>query len=203
MAENPVTKLPLVAQVGIAGGVAVLICGAFWYLWYRPNQEEVTKREAQLEELQKDIRAMEVTANKLPEFQREVQILEAKLERLKRILPAERETPDLIRRVQAMAQGASLQIKKFTPAAAVSRDFYQEVPIDIDVEGTYHNLGLFFDRVGRLSRLVSMKDVKVKASSRQTQSNTVAVSSRAMTYIYLEPVAAGPGKPGALPPAAK
>ena len=74
------------------------------------------RRRPRLADLQKQIRALEATANSLPEFQREVQALEAQLETLKRILPPEKEMPDLMRRIQYLAAQSSLQIRKFNPA---------------------------------------------------------------------------------------
>jgi type IV pilus assembly protein PilO len=202
MADNPLTKLPLAGQLGVSAVIAALICGGFYYFWYSDALEQQRTKETRLADLQKSIRALEATANRLPEFQREVQALEARLETLKRILPPEKEMPDLMRRIQYLAAQSSLSIRKFNPAAVVTKDFYQEVPVSIDVEGTYHNMGAFLDRVSRMSRLVNMSDLKIKAQSSQTLNNTVAVTSTATTYVYLDNVpppgaaAAGPKRPG-------
>jgi type IV pilus assembly protein PilO len=199
MADNSLTKLPLGGQLGVSVLVAALICGAFWYFSYSPMLEEESKKQAQLDQLQRDIRVLEATANKLQEFQREVQLLEAQLETLKRILPADKETPDLMRRVQSLASQSRLNITNFTPAAEVTKDFYKEVPIAVDVEGTYHDLGLFFDRVSRLARLVNMTNVKVKTHGRQTGSKTISASGVATTYVYVDKPAQPAGAPGARP----
>ncbi len=203
MADNPLTKLPLAGQLGVSAVIAALICGGFYYFWYSEALEKQRQKETRLADLQKQIRALEATANRLPEFQREVQALEARLETLKRILPPEKEMPDLMRRIQYLAAQSSLSIRKFNPAPVVTKDFYQEVPVSIDVEGTYHNMGAFLDRVSRMSRLVNMSDLKIKAQSAQTLNNTVAVTSTATTYVYLDNVpppgaaaAAGPKRPG-------
>ena len=203
MAENPLTKLPLAGQLGVSAVIAALLCGGFYYFWYKDALETQKKQEAKLADLQTQIRALEATANKLPEFQREVQALEARLETLKRILPPEKEMPDLMRRVQYLAAQSSLQIRKFNPAAPVQREFYQEVPVNLDLEGTYHNLGAFLDRVSRMSRLVNVGNIKVKAQSKPTITNTVAASAVATTYVYQDappPAATQKGKrptPGA------
>jgi len=203
MAENPLTRLPLAAQLGVSAVIAALLCGGFYYFWYSEALETQKKQEAKLADLQKQIRALEATANKLPEFQREVQALEARLETLKRILPPEKEMPDLMRRVQYLAAQSSLQIRKFNPAAPAQKEFYQEVPVNLDLEGTYHNLGAFLDRVSRMSRLVNVGNIKVKAQSKPTITNTVAASAVATTYVYQDappPAATQKGKrptPGA------
>jgi len=196
MADNSLTKLPLAGQFGVSVLLAALIGGGFYFFWYKDALDEEAKKNARLEALQKEIRALEVTANKLQEFQREVQLLEAKLDTLKRILPPEKETPDLMRRVQSLAAQSFLTIRKFTPAAVVTKEFYQEVPINVDLDGTYHNLGNFFDKVSRLSRLVNVGNVKVKAQSKQSQNNTILASCVATTFVYLDqPItpAKGPG----------
>ena len=198
MADNPLTKLPLAGQLGVSAVIAALICGGFYYFWYSEALEKQRQKETRLADLQKSIRALEATANRLPEFQREVQALEARLETLKRILPPEKEMPDLMRRIQYLAAQSSLSIRKFNPAAVVTKDFYQEVPVSIDLEGTYHNMGAFLDRVSRMSRLVNMSDLKIKAQGSQTLNNTIAVTSTATTYVYMDNVPP-PGAAGAAP----
>jgi len=193
MADNALTRLPLAAQLGVSVLLAAIICGGFYFFYYADALEQQKRKEAQLAELQKEIRALEATANRLPEFQREVQALEARLETLKRILPPEKEMPDLMRRVQYLAAQSSLGIRKFTPAQTSQKEFYVEVPITIDLVGTYHNLGAFFDRVSRMSRLVNMGNLKVKAQNKPTINNTIAVTATATTYVYQEPPPAPPG----------
>src|SRR5512143_278974 len=202
MADNPLSRLPLAGQLGVSVLIAVLLCGGFYYFWYADALETEKKQQAKLAELQRQIRALEATANKLPEFQREVQALEARLETLKRILPPEKEMPDLMRRVQYLAAQSSLKVAKFNPAAPKQSDFYQEVPINLELEGTYHNLGAFLDRVSRMSRLVNMGDVKIKSQSQPTINNTINIAATATTYVYVEapPQAAQAGqrpRPGA------
>jgi type IV pilus assembly protein PilO len=204
MAENPLTKLPLAGQLGVSAVVAVLLCGGFYYFWYSDALAKQKKHETRLADLQKQIRALEATANKLPEFQREVQALEARLETLKRILPPEKEMPDLMRRVQYLAAQSSLSIKKFNPAAVAQKDFYQEVPVNLDVEGTYHNLGAFLDRVSRMSRLVNMGNVKIKAQKKPTITSTISASAVATTYVYVDAPPPPPTQKGRRPtPGAK
>jgi len=198
MADNALARLPLAGQLGLSVFLGALICGGFWWFWYSPKTDEVNRKTAELDQLRASIRALEITASKLQEFQREVQLLEAKLETLKRILPPEKETPDLMRRVQQLASQSNLIIRRFNPATPVNREFYQEFPINVDVEGTYHNLGMFFDRVGRLSRLVNVGNVKIKAQTQQTANNTIAAACVATTYVYLDvPPSPPPGAPGA------
>ena len=197
MADNALTRMGLAGQLGVSLFIALVIGGLFWWQYLSPAMEEEQQKTAQLDTLKREIAALEVTANKLAEFQREVALLEAKLETLKRILPPEKETPDLMRKVQSLASQSSLLIKSFTPGATVNKEFYQEWPITMTVEGNYHNLGIFFDRVGRLSRLVNIGNIKISSRTEQTVSNTISASCVATTFVYVEAPAAPP--PGARP----
>ena len=197
MADNAYTKLPLGGQLGVSVALAAVIGGLFWWQYWSPATEERDQKTTKLEGLNKEIRALEVTAQKLPEFQREVALLEKKLETLKTILPPAKETPDLMRKVQSLASQSSLLIKAFTPGQTVNKEFYQEWPINMSVEGNYHNLGIFFDRVGRLSRLVNIGNIKITSRNDQTVSNTINATCVATTFVYVDTPAPPPGAPAA------
>ena len=217
MAENPLAKLPLLGQLAVALVLAILIGGLFYYFFWSDMVTQEDQKNAELSSLQADIRSLDVTANKLQEFQREVALREAKLEMLKRILPADKETPELMKKVQDLATQSNLSVKKFTPGATVNREFpvepapgqaapakaqpakqgapateyYQEWPINLDLTGSYHNLGTFFDRVGRLSRLVNVGGLKIKSQAQPRPANTIQVSCVATTFVYVEAQAGG------------
>jgi type IV pilus assembly protein PilO len=198
MADTKSSSLPLGVQFLIAIGVAAVLLGGFYFAFYQDMLAEHEKKSGQLKVLNEQIRALEVTAAKLPEFQREVAVLEMKLETLKRVLPPEKETPDLMRKLQNLASESNLRIQAVSPGAIVPKDFYQEVPFTLTVDGSYHNLALFFDRVGRLSRLVNAGGIKIAGKSTQTPLSTVTASCVATTFVYLEtPVGAAPAPGGA------
>src|SRR5687768_7426052 len=96
-------KLPWYAQAGAFVALAIGITAAFWYFYVQPAQESLAARNTQLTELRRDINRGLDTARRLPEFRRGVADLQAQLDRLRSVLPEERDVADLLRRVQAMA----------------------------------------------------------------------------------------------------
>lgn len=194
-ADNPLTKLPVMGQLGVSFLWAALLVGGFWYFKWQELDALETAKTTTLNTLQEDIRKLEAVAAKLEEFRAKVTQLEGQLETLKRYLPPEKETPDLMRKVQYLASQSNLIVRRFTPSATVNKDYYQEWPINVDVEGNYHNLGLFFDRVGRLQRLVNVGNVKVRSQAKQTANNTILASCIATTYVYVDKPPAPPGPP--------
>ncbi len=105
-----------------------------------------------------------MTAARLPEFRREVERREATLQALSRILPSSKEVDDLLRKVQQMAAESSLDVLRFKPEATQPRDFYAAWPISLELDGNYHNLAYFFDRLSKLSRIVNVSDLKISAN---------------------------------------
>ncbi len=196
MADTNPGKLPFPAQLGIAVAVGAVLVGAFYFMYFGDMLAEEQTKAKQLKDISDQVRALEVTASKLQEFQREVAVLEQKLETLKRILPPEKETPDLIRKLQNLAAESNLKITSVNPQAMRAMDFYQEFPVNLGMEGSYHNLAMFFDRVGRLSRLVNVGDTKITAKASQTPLSTIAVQCVATTFVYMEQAAAAAGQKG-------
>lgn len=194
MAENAYTKLPKNQQWVVAAAIAVVGAIAFYYLWYADN---ITTRDAlksQLAGLNAQIQELNAVRAQMPALEKEVEQLSLRLDQLRRILPPAKETPDLMKRLQSLASQSNLKIRSFTPGTAVQKDFYQEWPIAIEVDGTYPNLATFFERVGRLPRIVNISNLRAGASSRQTFNQTLTAAYTAMTYVYSEPPAK-PAKP--------
>lgn len=187
MAENAFTKLPAQQRLLISVLVPVVLAGlVFYFLWppYPARQADLEAKTAEHNQLENQIRELNVIKANLPLLEKEVQDLTLRLDQLKRILPPAKETPDLMKRLQALATQSNLKLKGFRPGATTQRDFYLEWPIEIQVDGTYHNLAVFFDRVGRLPRIVNIGNLKANAPQRTTASQTLQASFTATTYVY-------------------
>jgi len=196
-------KLPWYAQIGTFVVLALAGVGVFWNWYARPVQESIDTRQAQLAMVRADIDRGLATARRLPEFRREVTQLEGQLERLKAILPEERDVADLLRRVQGMATQSNLTIRGFTPRAVATRQMHAEWPIGLQLEGTYHNLGDFLERVSKFPRIINVSGIKITAKDNATDGSTITAECTATTFVLIEPKPAAPAAaPGAAAPGA-
>ena len=198
------TKLPWYAQIGTFVTLAVGGIAAFYYYYEMPARESVVGRGIQLASLRRDIATGLATAKKLPEFQAQVEDLEGRLSSLRAVLPEEKDAADLLRRMQAVAIQSNLVIRSFTPKATVTRTLHAEWPIALELDGTYHNLAIFFDRVGRFTRIVNISGLEVKGKDKPTPNSTITATCTATTFVLLDrpmPPKPGPVKPGTAPPA--
>jgi type IV pilus assembly protein PilO len=200
------SKLPWYGQVGAFLALSAAGAGAFWNWYARDEQASIDQRRGQLAKLQQEINRGLATAKRLPEFRREVASLEAQLERLRTVLPEEPDVADLLRRVQAMATQSNLEILGFTPKAIAKKQMHAEWPIGLRLEGNYHDLGSFLERVSKFPRIINVGDIKITTLDSQGGS-TIIAECTAMTFVLIEskpdPAAAKPGaKPGTAPAAA-
>ena len=204
--ELSLTKLPWYGQVGAFLLLAIAGVGAFVYYYEWPAEADFSSRKAQLATIQKDIQMGTSTARKLPEFRAQVGELQARLDSLKAVLPDEKDAADLLRRMQTVAAQSNLTIKSFKPAATQTKQLHAEWPINLELDGTYHNLALFFDRVSKFTRIVNISALDVKGKDKPDPNSTISATCVATTFVLLDKPqptkAAAPGR-GAPPPAPK
>jgi type IV pilus assembly protein PilO len=184
--ELSLTKLPWSAQIGafvVLGGVAV---GAFYQHYEKGARAELSSHQAQLESLRADIAKGLETANKLPEFRAQVDELESRLNNLRAVLPEEKDAGDLLRRLQTVATQSNLQIKSFKPAATVTRQLHAEWPISLELDGTYHNLAVFFDRVGKFTLIVNITGLDIQGKATPEPNANISARCVATTFVLLD-----------------
>jgi type IV pilus assembly protein PilO len=191
-------KLPWYGQVGAFALLSALVVGAFWYVWARDRMTAIDGQRQQLATLRTEIDTGLKTAKRLPEFRKEVTKLEAQLDRLRAVLPEEQDVADLLRRVQGMATQSNLAIRGFTPQTVSRKTLHAEWPIGLKLEGTYHDLGAFLERVSKFPRIINVGNIKIKARDQQTAAATVDAECTATTFVLLDPktAPAPPVKPG-------
>jgi Tfp pilus assembly protein PilO len=192
-------KWSVALAMGLAFGVA--LAAAVHFAWLKGLNEEIKTKRVELEALQQEIQKGRAAERKLAQFREEIKRLEIDLAKLLQILPSKRNTEDLIKRIETLTRQGDFTLKKFTPGEFASKNFYSEWPIDIQLEGTYHNLALFFDRMSRFSRIINVEEMKIAALNDPT-GKSISASFVAKTFIYTseEKSEKPAAKPGAAPP---
>jgi type IV pilus assembly protein PilO len=185
------SKMPWYGQLGAFAMLSLAGAGVFWNFYAKPAQESIAQREAQLATIQAEIQRGLGTARRLPEFRRQVRDLEAQLERLRPVLPSEKDVADLLRRIQGMATQSNLTIRGFAPQAVATRQMYAEWPIGLQLEGTYHNLGAFLERVSKFPRIINVTGIHIKAKDATKEgsvsANSISAECTATTFVLIEP----------------
>ena len=170
---------------GLLGGGLVV---AYVYLLMMPLWAEKGKLEGDLQKLRADLDQKRIIAANRPKLEEEIKALEKQLEVALVKLPEEKEIPKLLTQVNTLGLQSGLEFQLFRPAAPVKKGFYAEVPIDIRVQGEYHTLGAFLDRVSKLERIVNVADLRISplAAQQQRTGRTITADFKATTFTFLE-----------------
>ncbi len=172
----------------LAGVLGVGILAAYVYLLMLPLRESKGRLETELQKIQADLDQKRLIAANRPRLEQEIKALESQLEAALVKLPEEKEIPRLLTQVNTLGQQNGLEFLLFRPGASVKKGFYAEVPIDIRVEGEYHSLGAFLDRVSKLERIVNVGDLKIAPlpAQRPPGGRTIVADFKATTFTFLE-----------------
>ncbi len=177
-------------SVQIVSFTIIVGCLAFvFYLYYLKDQ--IKKRDViqtEITKLEKSVAQGTAIESQLKKFKQELAQLEDRLAVLQSILPAQKETPAVLRSVQQMAASSNLKIVKFTPQPIVPRAFYSDWPIQIDVEGSYDGLGRFFERVSQATRIIDVGSISIAGLREQAAGagKTLTASCTATTFVFRE-----------------
>jgi Tfp pilus assembly protein PilO len=198
--ELKLEEKPWYYAFGLGLVFAIILAGVVHYLWFKNLNAEIKGKKAELATLQEEIQKGRAAERKLAQFREEVKRLELELSKLLQILPSKRNTEELIKRIETLTRQGDFTLRKFTPGDFIPKEFYAEWPIDIQVDGTYHNLALFFDRMSRFSRIINVEEMKL-AGVDNIPGKSITASFIAKTFIYTgdEGQPGAPGAPGAAP----
>jgi type IV pilus assembly protein PilO len=177
-------------QLGVFCALSLAGVVAFYFLYASPAQTDADAKIQTLQGLRLEIDKGHATERRLPQFEKEAKGLEVRLEGLKAVLPEEKDVGDLIARMQTLAVQSNLKIKSFRPGTATARQMYSELPYDVEFDGTYHNFGLFLDRLGRLSRIINVSDITIKNKEKPDVTSTITAKCKATTYVLIDPAKA-------------
>lgn len=176
-------------------GAAALVAAVHYFLVTDINAE-IANAQARLDELQTKIEAGRAAERKLPQFRDEVALLEQELEKLRRILPSSRNTEEIIKRIKSLVDQGNMELRSLRfpdPQPAADSDVYADWAITVEIQGGYHNLAIFFDRLSNFQRIINVDTFSINALSNQDL-RTISATFVAKTFVYLEEVAEAPAE---------
>jgi type IV pilus assembly protein PilO len=190
------SNLPWYGQIGAFVVVCATAVWGFHNFYADEKLAEIQAQRARVTSLKADIERGVKTAQQLPQFRAQVAELQRKLDELKAILPDQKDAQDILRRVDTLARQSNLKVSSFAPKTSTKKQMHEEWPIEMQVEGTYHDLGFFFDRIARFPRIINVGDVQIRARDQQVAGATITARYTATTFVLIDAPAAGAGRAG-------
>ena len=201
-------ELPLGVQLAIGLVVAIAVVVTGWF--YGPvadKKVEVDLLQAQVQELQSVVAKLDDATKRHAELQTRLKAAEEQLERTKEVVPQEKQTDQFILMVQSSARTGGITLRRLTAKGTVYKDFYAEMPFEIELDGSYYSLVNFFRQLSQSSRIINAGGLKVdgvdpakRGRVDYAPGTTVAGTCIVTTFFtpsQAELTAAAPARPGA------
>lgn len=177
-----VEKIKMLYRILILIGTFLLLGSVFVFLVYLPKAEKISKTTKEIAVLQRQINKAKLTVRDLAKLEKEEARIDAQFKEALRLLPNEREIPSLLRNVTELGNQSNLKFRLFRPVNERPRDFFIEIPVSVEVSGKYHNVAVFFDRVGRMKRIINILNVTMVPE--KPLSTTLKTTCEAVTFRF-------------------
>jgi type IV pilus assembly protein PilO len=177
-----VEKIKMPARIAIFAGTLVVLVGLFVWFFYLPKTDEINKVNQRISQLQTKLNRAIVRARALKKFEEEYAEVDAQFQEALKLLPNTKEIPALLKSITQLGTDSQLEFRLFSPQRERARDFYMEIPVSIEVSGTYHDVAVFFDRVGRMERIINILNVSMTPVGER--STVLTTTCDAVTYRF-------------------
>jgi type IV pilus assembly protein PilO len=172
--------------------LAAIVFGLFYFIYFKPKNTELQGIRADREKVENEVQSLRLKKKQLDKIEADIASLNKTLKELEVIIPQRKEISDILRRIQQLALDSRLNVIRFAPRGEIPKEFYAEWPIPIEVSGSYHNLGIFFDRLSSFARLFIIENFSIRALPQQAEAATIGATFTAKTYYFLEEPPASP-----------
>ena len=162
--------------------VFALILGAGYWFAIKDQYTALVRAESEESTLKEQYRSKAFKVANLDAYIEQMKEMEESFGALLKQLPADTEVPGLLEDITNTGLGTGLQIDRIGLQPEVSRDFYVELPIEIDVRGTYHDLASFVSGVASLPRIVTLHEFSIKPVGQEVDDLVMEISAK--TYRY-------------------
>ena len=178
------SKVPKAIRLAVVTGFLIAISVAYWQLFFRPIQTERNEM-AKAQELQRNLNNARAVASNIPAVESEIEGMERDLELALKQLPNRKQFEDLLQDISTAGKKVGVAIKSIDRDKEVPRDFYAEVPFNLEIEGSYHDLARFFELVASLPRIVNIGSLDIQVSKESQAETRLKVAGKARTYRFL------------------
>ena len=181
---NDLGSWPIPVKMAILIIVAAAILYAGWHFDVKPQRDQLATLEKKEIELKDSFERKQKKAANLDALKKQMAEMQQSFGDMLRQLPNKTEVAGLIVDISQTGLAAGLEFKLFKPGKEVPSEFYAELPIDIDVTGTYHQMGEFISGVASLPRIVTTHDIEI--SSSKSGGGLLSMKAKAKTYRALD-----------------
>lgn len=186
--------IPLDNKIKIVIALVLIIApiALFYFFMYSPNVQKIQGLETRKTGLEAEIKKAKEAAGQLKKVEEDKAKTEELFKETATLLPKDKEIPALLRNISDLGKGAGLDFLSFKPGAEAPKDFYAEIPIDMQIDGPYHSMGYFLDQVSKLERIVTVDNIQMGSGKKGGGEMLLKSTCRLKTYRFTGIQAAKP-----------
>jgi type IV pilus assembly protein PilO len=173
-------------RIGLLVGGVLLLALLDWSYFYGPRAETLRMRRDQVAALRLELETKRDKSNERESFEADLRQLAGQLREAEARLPDEREIANLLSNIASNARAVGLDLTLFRNRPETYADFYAQVPVEMNMQGTYHELAQFLDRVKRLDRIVNVGSIAVRNPRITGELVMIDASCTATTFRFLD-----------------
>jgi type IV pilus assembly protein PilO len=192
MAKFDYKQIPYVAKIGITILVVLLVAGSAYFFGLAPIAKANQADALVLKGKESEIAQLTPYKAKLADLIKQDDLLKAQMEDQRKVVPEEKDVPSFITTIANEALNSGVEVRRYTPKETTTKEYYIEVPFEIDVDGPYYAVLNFYDHMQKLPRIVnvnrlamsSLKGGKIptKRAYKWASNETVAAASILTTF---------------------
>ncbi len=183
---DDIVKLSTPKKLGVLGGIVLIIFAGFWFGFINTELEKKEKKDIEFHKLKVDLDSKMQVRQDPVEFQDKLDRLRKHLDVMKSQLPDAKEIPSLLKTISSLGKESGLSFELFQPRTEIIRDFYAEIPVQIKVLGSYHEVAEFFYKVSLLDRVVNIGNVVMGQPRNSGGKMILTTSCLATTFRFIE-----------------
>ena len=192
MTIDSILKLSNTKKLLILVAILCVLGGLYLKTYILPEQEDLSDLQRQMDKLMKELYDSKAITRDLQTYKDQVKKLDEELTHALKQLPNEKEIPEILKNISSLGKESQLEFVLFRPKPEEPQQFYARVPIELTMIGTFHNTGLFFDRLSKLSRIINVVDFNMARAKEPSggkegvEGVSVRTSCMVNTYRFIE-----------------
>ena len=177
---------PLAPRLLSAFGLFILVVCLGWFFHWSNQLVELDNGELEEQKIKEEYKSKMQKAISLEALKEQRTLVLQYVSRMEKQLPSKAEIDALLGDINSAGVGRGLSFDLFKVGTVVVKDYYAELPIEIKMVGNYHDLGQFIGDVAKLSRIVTLNDLKLVTSA-DNKKPGIVLDVVAKTFRYLDP----------------
>ena len=182
---NKIEDIKMPIRLAIFFGTIVIFIVLFVWLVYLPKTESINTLQANIQNVDGQLNRAKIQRQKLPKVIRaEKEKVDLQFDAAQKLLPSDKEIPELLTKITELGTESNLDMSTFVPQTLRKKGFYAEIPISLQITGSYHDVAIFFEKIGKMDRIMNIQNVRMTPVT--ARSTSLNITCNAITYTFIQ-----------------